>query len=149
MSLENKKRPVIDSFRGNYFFLSNFYPVKIVIDCIEYPSSEHAYQAQKTLDTVEMKRIAIAPTAKDSKRLGRLLKIRDDWDAVKIDVMRMVVMAKFSQNNDLKKNLLGTEGKELIEANSWGDKFWGTCEGDGKNWLGKILMETREKLQET
>jgi predicted NAD-dependent protein-ADP-ribosyltransferase YbiA (DUF1768 family) len=37
----------IDSFRGEYFFLSNFYLVEIEIGGKSYPSSEHYYQAMK------------------------------------------------------------------------------------------------------
>jgi hypothetical protein len=42
--------------------------------------------------------------------------------------------------------LLATGDAELIEGNVWNDVFWGVCNGIGKNWLGKLLMQVREVL---
>jgi len=60
--------------------------------------------------------------------------------------MQRVVEAKFLQNTDLREMLLETAPHKLIE-NSKTDPFWGIGKkGDGKNMLGVILMETRERL---
>jgi ribA/ribD-fused uncharacterized protein len=73
--------------------------------------------------------------------------IRKDWDQVKTDVMRAAVNAKFSQNPDLLERLLATGRAEIVE-NSPVDYFWGVgSDGSGKNVLGTILMEVREKLR--
>ena len=42
----------ITEFRGENQYLSNFYPCLINFRKIAYPSAEHAFQAQKTLDDV-------------------------------------------------------------------------------------------------
>lgn len=137
---------VIDLFRGQYDFLSNFYPVEIEYSGVIFPSTEHAYQAAKTLDPLEHEVIKMAATPGKAKRLGRGVTLRDDWDVIKIDVMRELVKQKFTKYPDLEKKLLLTSDAELIEGNTWGDRFWGQCRGVGENWLGKILMEIRTSL---
>lgn len=59
---------------------------------------------------------------------------------MKLDVMRQVVEAKFTQNSDLADKLLATGERTIIE-NSKRDSFWGCGKkGTGKNHLGRILM---------
>jgi len=118
----------------------------VTYEGITYPSSEHAYQASKTLDYEERIIIASIGRPSDAKRRGRQLKLRDDWESVKLDVMRRIVMNKFLENKDLAELLISTGEEELVEVNTWGDTFWGVCDGKGENWLGKILMSTRETL---
>ena len=59
---------------------------------------------------------------------------------VKVKLMFVLVTEKFKQNPELKQKLLETGNQELIEGNTWNDTFWGVCNGQGQNWLGKILM---------
>ena len=60
--------------------------------------------------------------------------------------MRKAVLAKFKQNEEIKKILLST-GDEIIVENTTNDHYWGCGkDGSGKNMLGKILVEVREKL---
>ena len=73
--------------------------------------------------------------------------MRSDWEDVKFDVMYDIVKAKFTQNEDLKRKLLDTEGYYLEEGNNWGDKIWGVVNGVGENHLGKILMRVRNELK--
>jgi predicted NAD-dependent protein-ADP-ribosyltransferase YbiA (DUF1768 family) len=69
--------------------------------------------------------------------------LREDWDAVKDDVMRKAVCAKFTQHDDLRELLIGTNDAQIIE-NSPRDAYWGNgSDGTGKNRLGEILMEIR------
>ena len=138
---------MIAEFRGAYAFLSNFHPAPTPIDNLVYPTSEHAFQAMKSTDPAYRMHVLRAPTPGQAKRLGRAAALRVDWEAVKIDVMREVVRAKFRHNADLAAQLLATGDQELVEGNVWGDKFWGVCNGRGHNWLGKILMEVRAELR--
>jgi predicted NAD-dependent protein-ADP-ribosyltransferase YbiA (DUF1768 family) len=70
-----------------------------------------------------------------------------NWDTIKIHIMREILEAKFSRGSVLSRQLIRTEGEDLIEGNSWGDTFWGQCPlGVGTNWLGVLLMELREEL---
>lgn len=136
---------VITEFQGEYRFLSNFWPAELVMDGITYPTVEHAYQAAKTLDQRERLIIMASPTPGDAKRRGRRVRVRPDWEKVKIPIMRQLVEAKF-QHPELAKRLIITYPKRLEEGNKWGDRFWGVCGGEGQNHLGRILMRVRESL---
>jgi ribA/ribD-fused uncharacterized protein len=142
----------IDNFRFEHYYLSNFYsklskPVRF--DGKDYASTEHAYQAAKTLDETEREKIRTAPSPGDAKRLGRRIKLRDDWEDVKLDVMYDIVRQKFFENKDLGAKLVSTGEKQLVEGNDHGDTFWG-CDrkNNGTNHLGKILMRVRDELRE-
>lgn len=152
----------IDSFRGRFGFLSNFYPCKIEHRGINYPSVEHYYVALKvnTLQFIDgryytapdfRELVAKIIDAGDVKKLGRRIKIRSDWDEKKLGFMEWGVREKFK---DLKlgQMLLETGDLELIEGNSWHDVFWGKCScskcNGGENNLGKILMKVREELNQ-
>jgi len=37
----------------------------------------------------------------------------------------------------------------LVEGNSWNDVWWGVCEGEGENHLGRILMDIRAEIIES
>jgi ribA/ribD-fused uncharacterized protein len=138
----------IDSFQGEYRYLSNFWAVEVVFEGMTYPTAEHAYQAAKSLDPAERQRIAGSPTPAEAKRAGRALKPRDDWETAKFQVMEVVVLDKFTRHADLRRQLLATGDAELIEGNTWGDRVWGVYQGEGENRLGKILMKVRAELRE-
>jgi len=137
----------IHSFTGNFDFLSNFYTCKIVYENEKYRSSEHAFQAAKTDDPLQIEKIKKA-TAGQSKRLGRQASLRHDWEEKKDYIMLDILRYKFRANPKLKEKLIATYPKELIEGNNWGDKYWGVDieTGNGLNKLGKILMKVREEL---
>lgn len=137
----------IKGFSGEYDFLSNFYPVDIEYEGLIYPTSEHAYQAAKTNDIDSKIKIQKCYSAGSVKKMGRFVEIRDDWEAVKIDVMREILRLKFS-NLRLKQMLLDTGDKYIEETNTWGDRFWGVCNGTGKNVLGNLLMQIRGELND-
>lgn len=138
---------MIASFSGEYRFLSNFWKAPVEYEGILYPSSEHAYQAAKTLNKDLRGAFAEITSPAEVKRLGQTIAPRPDWDDVKINVMRDIVTAKFEQNPDLMKMLMATKAHDLIEGNTWGDTFWGECPlGKGRNELGKILMSIRDDI---
>lgn len=74
--------------------------------------------------------------------------MRDDWDLIKDDVMYEVCLSKFLKNPILLQKLIDTGNEELVEGNTWGDRYWGVCDGVGKNHLGKILMRLRDEFKE-
>ena len=119
---------VIDKFDGEFDWLSNFFSCPIVFDGLTFQSSEAAYQAAKTLDLEERQKFTSVNAGK-SKRMGRKVTLREDWDVVKIHVMRCILQCKFTQNPELAKKLIDTGDAELIEGNWWHDKFWGVCGG--------------------
>lgn len=136
----------IDFFDGEYAFLSNFYDSEIYHDGIKYPTVEHAFQAAKTMNLNERIKIAEMKTPGQAKRAGRRVALRSDWEKVKFQVMKELVLQKFI-NPELREKLIKTDGNELIEGNTWNDTCWGVCKGVGENNLGKILMEVRELLK--
>ncbi len=136
----------IESFSGEYRWLSNFWPAKVELDGLVYPSVEHAYQAAKTLDSNERAKIQTAISAADAKRMGRHVTMRSDWDQAKVGIMEDLLAKKFA-DPVLAQKLLDTGSCKLVEGNAWGDRFWGVCGGSGANWLGKLLTLTRDKVQ--
>jgi len=145
---------IINSFTGNYERFSNFYPVLIQFDGLHFPSVEHAYVAAKTKDKMAKRMIAnLAPDkAGKAKRLGRKFILRDDWEIIKLSVMKRCLMQKFLYLN-FRTFLLETGTATLIEGNHWHDNYWGDCSCEkcsdipGQNHLGKILMKVREKIR--
>ena len=136
----------IERFENEYRFLSNFWLCKVKYDGITYPSAEHAYQAAKVENAIDRTPFLACRTPGDAKRLGRHITLRSNWGAVKLAVMREVVLEKFTANEDLCNKLLKTGEAVLVEGNWWNDTYWGVCKGIGTNHLGKILMQVRSEL---
>jgi len=136
----------INSFRDEYYFLSNFYECSVTYNGLTYKNNEAAFQAQKCINLKDREKFCNL-SASESKKLGRRVVLRKDWEDIKIKVMTDIVKAKFEQNEDLQKKLLATEDAYLEEGNTWGDRIWGTVNGVGANNLGKILMNVRKELQ--
>lgn len=135
-------------FFGGYGFLSNFHSCPVEVDGLIYPSSEHAFMAQKTDLAWERKKLACGiPTPKEAKTYGQSVTLRKDWEEVKYSSMVKVLYAKFSQNEELGDFLIGTGTRRLEETNWWGDKYWGVCNKEGQNKLGLALMEVRDSIR--
>lgn len=135
----------IVNFRGEHKWLSNFYTCKIIASGITYTSVETAYQAYKTPWYEE--RLAVAKmTPSQAKAWGKTVKLPEHWDKYKQSIMFMLLEKKFDKwlNPGLYKKLVATKGTWLEEGNWWGDTYWGVCDGIGSNYLGKMLMVTRE-----
>lgn len=140
----------IKRFEGDYRFLSNFGEcVPFEHDGITYPTSEHFYQAMKSNDRADHVRIAQMKTPGETKKAGKKLALRPDWDLVKDDVMRLALKLKFVEGGQLAQDLLDTGNSHLVEGNTWKDTYWGIDirTGVGQNRLGKLLMERREQLR--
>lgn len=136
----------IETFSGAFHFLSNFHPARLMFGGVTYWTAEHAYQAQKTVNDNTRLNISILQTPGEAKQYGKSVVLRSDWDEIKLEIMEAVVRAKFTQNPPLKEKLLATEDVELEEGNTWGDTYWGVCDSEGENHLGKILMDLRKDL---
>lgn len=139
----------IKGFFGEYRWLSNFYLCPVHFQGMSFPSSEHAYMSAKIKDPQERWRFFVQTNTLSCKKvrdLGQEVKLRPDWEELKYNFMFVVVWSKFSNNLVLAEKLRDTEGKYLEETNHWGDRYWGVCNGEGQNNLGKILMEVRKML---
>ena len=132
------------SFSGDFRFLSNFYEsVFTDVRSNKWFSVEQYFQAHKCSCREDYERFVPYVTPREAKRLGRNIKCRSDWDALRLRVMKRGVSYKFWQNVRLRNLLLDTGDVLLVEGNTWGDCFWGVCRGKGENHLGRILMALR------
>lgn len=142
----------IDSFWGEYRFLSNFYPSEISIEVkgenFTFDTVEHAYQGFKAQNLKDLWLFSSENglTPGEAKKLGRTITMRPNWDDIRDKVMRIFLEIKFHPHihPELHNKLLQTHPHELIEGNTWGDKYWGVCDGVGKNKLGTALMDIRD-----
>ena len=137
---------MINEFKGKYYFLSNFYTAPVEYEGLLYQNNESAFQSAKVIDIERRKQFCnIDPST--SKKKGRSVTLRHDWEKVKDKVMEDCVRDKFTRNDDLRQRLLDTGDQELVEGNTWNDTYWGVYRGRGRNMLGKILMKVREELR--
>lgn len=161
---------MINRFSGQYSFLSNFHVVENGIICKENhrlpipfndyfaelnlmsaPTAEHLFQAAKTRDANHRRTILLASTPGAAKRLGRHYPLVPGWNELRLDVMRLIISCKFHPEThlDLATALLATGTENLVEGNTWNDRFWGVDinTGHGENHLGRTLMWWRDVLR--
>lgn len=140
----------ITRFNGRWHFLSNFYATPVPYMGVTWKTSEHAFQAAK-LTGGDFERIQKIPSAGHAKIFARSCPKPLDWDDRKVQVMREVLLSKFTASQQLRTWLMETGEARLIEGNTWGDKYWGAVlfRGGwlGENMLGKLLMELRVDLR--
>jgi hypothetical protein len=133
----------------DYGCFSNFAPYPIRLRGVTWPTSEHYFQAQKFTGTAQESAIQRAKSPAIAARMGRSRKVRlrRDWESVKVAVMHEAVRAKFSQHPELRAILLATGDARLVEHTEH-DDYWGDGgDGRGRNELGRILMRVREELR--
>jgi N-glycosidase YbiA len=137
------------SVSDSYGEFSNFAPFAIQLGGSRWPTSEHYFQAQKFEDAAYREKIRTTASPMIAARLGRSrkVKLRRDWESVKVAIMRDAVRAKFSQHDELSELLLGTGEAKIVEHTT-NDDYWGDGgDGSGKNMFGRILMEVRADLR--
>ena len=131
-------------FRNEHYYLSNFYNAPVRYNGLTFKNNEAAFQAMKCPERASE---FCDLNSADAKRLGRCVRLRSDWSVVKERIMYEICLAKFTQNDELKRRLLATGDALLVEGNSWNDREWGVCNGVGENKLGKIPMRVRNELK--
>lgn len=128
---------------------SNFSPHPVVYEGKKYQTSEHAFQAAKMEKEEDRDAVAACGSAMDAAKLGRSRKMRSDWEQVKISIMETIVENKFRQNPECSDALKKTGGA-YIEERTKNDSTWGSGSdeegGTGKNMLGKVLMNVRQRM---
>jgi ribA/ribD-fused uncharacterized protein len=150
---------MIGPFKEEWSFLSNMPDAKILYAGRTFKNSESAYQAAKfdypvsdlvagrlVLRMIDIQGGVAKKLAKENETY-----IRPDWHQVKLAIMSEITHAKFTQNKDLRIQLVNTFPHDLVEINWWHDNFWGdcrcskkiSCDDKGENWLGRILMAER------
>ena len=144
---------VIDDFRGEYRFLSNFYKSPLEYMGLVYPCAENAFQAAKCTDDESRIKYTVQNNPVRAKMMGKKEKLPDNWDELSVRVMEQILRAKFSDPG-LAQKLISTGEAEIVEGNKWHDNKWGKCTCEkcrnksSLNRLGKILMKIREELKE-
>ena len=137
------------STKDAYGCFSNFSAHPFRLKSKIWKTSEHYFQAQKFAETEHEEELRLVDSPMVVAKMGRDRKrpLRKDWEAVKDNIMREALRAKFTQNKDLKNILLETGDTELIEHTA-NDSYWADGgDGSGKNMLGILLMELREELK--
>jgi ribA/ribD-fused uncharacterized protein len=135
-----------------YGAFSNLYRRPVVFEGEEFATSEHAYQAGKARKPAVKEWLMAAPSPALLAMAAHGLYVWDvspDWSKVKFERMKSVLLAKFTQHQDLYDLLLSTGDARLVESatvDNAVNRLWGEVNGVGKNMLGKLLMEVREEL---
>lgn len=149
-------------FWGDEDIYSNFHPSPFTVDGKIFHCSEQYFmycKADYFSDAATADKIMAETAPINCKKLGRQIKNYDEsaWDNVRESFMFDACYNKFLQNPNLKKQLLDTQNRLLVEASPF-DKIWGiglaednvdaenTAKWRGRNLLGKVLMDVREKL---
>lgn len=137
--------------KSDYKAFSNLFRSDFTVGEKTYPSVESYFQSAKFATTDP--EYAEAIRSKTNPALTRIMgnskkhPVREDWETVKVEVMRAALLAKFTSNEALKNKLIATDDA-LLEEESL-DTFWGIGEdGTGQNMTGKLLMEVRKTLME-
>jgi len=144
----------IHFYENDFYVLSNFSAFSILWDGYRFPTPEHAYHYEKfrlpqrkNMSDLQF-HILNAISAHEAFKLAEKNKplLRTDWDEVKLEVMRKILLEKTNQHEYVMKKLIATGDRELVE-DSWRDDFWGWGPNrDGNNALGKLWMEIRQQI---
>ena len=152
LTLDNERQ--VFFYEQDHYYLSNFSAFGIEWRGRMFDTSEAAYQWSKfdfkdASGHAHRDYILHARSAHDAFKYAEehAAQRRADWDTVKVDTMRDILRAKAEQHEYVRRKLLQTGARELIE-NSWRDPFWGWGPNrDGKNMLGRLWMEVRAELR--
>ena len=145
------KSQTMDSlrFKGHKHPLSNFFPVKMKFQNKQFGSTEAAYQymkAEAMNDHYAASKIMTAPTALHAMRIGDKIVTNEQWQQKKAKVMEAILIEKLKTCNKTKKILMESGTQHIVEDT--GHEFWGRGKSEtGKNVLGKIWMDLREKIR--
>ena len=143
-------------------YLSNWYSSQFIINDIIFSSMEQFMMYQKAIcfeDNDIAQKILKTENVAYIKELGRLISNYNEnyWNGIRQIIVFVGLMAKFSQNESLKRQLQETEHSILAEC-AVKDKIWGIglSMGDpdrleiskwkGHNLLGYTLMMVRDWL---
>ena len=143
---------VVSSFNDSYAFLSNFYYSQIKYEGHTFMTLEHCFQAQKAVTDQDKRVIMSAPTPEKARKLGNDMKLREDWEEVRLKILTECIRIKFEPDSTLADKLIGTGSKLLVDGNYSHEMFYGSCLCDdhknqpGQNILGKSLMRWRNRL---
>jgi N-glycosidase YbiA len=136
-------------YEHEYYVFSNFSAFAIEWKGHLCLTSEHAYHTEKFEDKKIQEEIRATRSAHDSQKLAQSYKekYRTDWNKVKVGIMKEILHAKVAQHPYVRKKLLQS-GERILVEDSWRDDFWGWGPNkNGQNMLGKLWMEVRNEIR--
>ena len=123
-------------------FLSNFHPCQVHYKGVVFSSAEHAYHWEKLANKEDFNLLESCSAAEIKKKISSFKKV-ENWEQIKIGLMRDITKAKFDQNADLRKKLmkLYLEGSVFVHEIPWKDTFWGSYQKIGLNMQGSLISQ--------
>ena len=135
-------------FREEYAFLSNMYTCPIHFDGEIFPCVETAFQYAKCRDaSLFTNDRGYFVNGFVARKIGQRVALPKDWNVQRVDVMYELLCDKFLHNDKMRAALRDLKDKMIVEDNEWGDTFWGQCNGEGYNMLGRLLMDIRKDIR--
>lgn len=161
LKLDNDKQ--VFFYEQDFYVLSNFSAFRVIWRGRDFDTAEAAYHwerfatgqddgrgpAHGAMAAAVADDIRFAPSAHEAFKISQAHKSmqRPDWDEVKVEVMLKILRAKANQHEYVRRKLLETGDRTLIE-NSWRDEYWGWGPNrDGLNMLGVCWMQVRADLR--
>lgn len=149
--------------KGDERILSNYYPFNFTVEGVEFHSVEQYYHYRRFEGHPTEQAKILTYTGEDNAHLSRhYAHIRTNQGKLimdeekRIEIMYEGLKLKLDHCKEFKDYLLSTGSIELVEFASWGDDFWGAVKStagrglmEGRNVLGKLLMELRTEAKET
>ena len=143
-------------------YLSNWYPCRFTVEGVDFSSMEQYMMYKKAVyfgDKAVAAQILATDDVAEIKALGRLVANYSEryWNGIRQIVVFTGLLAKFTQNDDLKAQLSATKDSVLAEC-AVRDTIWGIGlsmkdpdrldidKWKGQNLLGYALMMVRERL---
>ena len=141
---------MINSFRGEYNWLSNMHSCDVVYKNNNFKSVENAYMFAKADTSGEWLKFCLENPPNIVKKESKNIRVRPDWEEVKLEIMYNLLIKKFTQE-PFRTNLLNTGNENIQEGNFWNDTFWGVDlkqnPNVGENHLGRLIMHVRILLK--
>ncbi len=137
-------------YEQEFYVLSNFSAFTLQWKGHRFDTSEAAYHWEKFPNYPHIQELILkAISAHEAFKIAEKHKTyyRHDWNVVKIDIMREILLAKAHQHEYVRRKLLETGDRILVE-DSWRDDFWGWGKDQkGQNRLGTLWMEVRAEIR--
>ena len=142
---------------------SQWHPARFAVGGVEYNCCEQYMMAEKARvfgDDGALAEVLASSSPREQKAIGRRVANFDAevWKGVCRGIVYAANLARFSQDAEMRRTLLATADKTIVEASPF-DRIWGVglsqdhpeatdpAQWRGTNWLGIALMQVRETLR--
>jgi len=115
----------------------NFYAIEFTVDGLTFYCAEQYFQYKKTFEKNEQEKLLQCKTGMKSWVEGNKVKLRPDWEEVKVNIMYEGNLARFQQNQEIREKLLSSKGTVKFYSST---TFW-------NNWNGLIMERIRAELR--